>query len=408
MVRPERRRPADLVAAAALTVAVVVAAVLFFRTSDAATTVAQPAAAPPPAAPTEPAVLPPSLAPAWEAPSAATPVPVVLSGTVVTGSGDAAGSDVLGRDLLSGAVRWRYHRVEPLCTVGVGFGDAIAVYRRGNYCSEVTALQPATGARGPQRNADVRPGTRLLAEPGHVTATGTDYLEVWRSDLVATLEYGAYPTPAQPGRQPRTGCGYGSVAVAAGRVGVLERCPGDPGDRLTVLRADGPGADQPQEEFSTVLDGRGARLVALSADREAVLLPDPARLEVLDNTGAHPVSFPLGLPAADTVGDPPGGVPPVRSEPAALSWWTGSSTVALDPVDLHPLWTLPQTLGPGTLLAGRLLVPVPGGLAVLDPTTGVRSGLLALDRGGYTGPIEPATAGPVVLEQRGSTLVALR
>ncbi len=381
---------------------VVVAAVLVWRHSPAAATVSQ--TAPAAAVPSAPTALPTSLTEVWRAASQATPVPLALGPDVVTGGG----GDVLGRDPLTGRVRWRYHRDLPLCTVGSGFGDALAVYRNGDWCSEVTALDPATGARGPQRNSDARPGTRLLAASGLVAATGRTYLEVWRSDLVATLEYGALPAPAQPNLQPRTGCRYGSVAVTAGRIGVLERCPGETSDRLTVLRSDGAEADQPEQIFSTLLPVRGAQLVAITESAEAVLLPGPPRLELLDGSGANPVTVSLALPAADVTPDPAGQVTPVSAGPAALYWWTGSTMVALDATDLHPLWTVAGALGPPTMVAGRLLLPVPGGLAVLDPGSGARLGLLAVDRGGYAGPVRLATLGPVVLEQRGPILVALR
>ena len=83
-------------------------------------------------------------------------------------------------------------------------------------------------------------------------------------------------------------------------------------------------------------------------------------------------------------------------------WWTGSRTVALDALDLTPVWTLPDTLGPAVGYAGGLLVPVPAGVAVL--AAGHRAGsprpfpcpatILAT-------PVVPAVQGEMLLEQRG-------
>jgi hypothetical protein len=115
----------------------------------------------------------------------------------------------------------------------------------------------------------------------------------------------------------------------------------------------------------------------------------------------------LAVPDADLRGDPPGGLVASTETPTAWYWFTGSATVALDR-DLRPLWTRPGTLGPGSMFAGRLLVPIPGGLSVLDPATGQQIQSLPVDRGRYLGPVGVATAGPVVLEQRGDALVALR
>ena len=64
---------------------------------------------------------------------------------------------------LTGEVRWSYTRDIPLCTVGVGFPDneggrALALYRNGTWCSELTSLHPDTGTRDRQRNPDVHRG----------------------------------------------------------------------------------------------------------------------------------------------------------------------------------------------------------------------------------------------------------
>jgi hypothetical protein len=91
-----------------------------------------------------------------------------------------------------------------------------------------------------------------------------------------------------------------------------------------------------------------------------------------------------------------------------MYWFTGSATVALDIVDLRPRWTRAGSLGPGTEVAGRVLLPVPGALAVVDTTTGQQVGALPVDRGDYRGPVATASSGAVVLERRGDTVVALR
>ncbi|NMH97161.1 hypothetical protein [Pseudonocardia acidicola] len=402
---PERRRRGDIVAAAVLVVVLFAAAALYWLHSAAANTesVTDPAmsgAAAPPA----PAAVPDGFVEAWRAPSAATPVPVVAGPGVVTGDGSA----VVGRDAETGRQRWSYTRDLPLCTVGEGFGRALALYQNGQYCSELTALDAATGARGPQRNSDVRPGTRLLTNGTLVAATGTDYLEVWRSDLVKTLEYGEIRAPEQPGQQPRTGCTYGSFAMTTGRLGVIERCPGDSTDRLTVLKPDGAGdSSKPQEEFSVLLPAAGAQLIALSADRAVVALPEPARLQILDRSGTQVGLIPSDVPATDLAAAPPGGVARVSADARRVYWWTGSRTVALDRADLVPLWTLAGTLGPGTSYAGQLLLPVRGGLLQVDPTRGTVVRTIPVDRSGWTGPVALATQGSVLLEQRGPELVAL-
>lgn len=405
MLKPERRTRWDWTAAAVLAAVVLGACTVLWWTSDARRTTLTTAPGPPPQT-SAMERLPPALTEAWRAPSPATPVPLVQGGTVVTG----AEGTVAGRDLRTGSVRWSYRRDRPLCTVSAAFDRVIAVYQRDDSCAEVTALDWTSGRRGPQRTGPVEDPTRLAAAGNQVAASGQRYLEVWRSDLVRTLAYGRLPTPAQPATQPRPDCLHGSMAVGSGggpggRLAVVEHCAGEP-VRLTVQRSDPKEPDQPEVIFSVLLQGQQARVVALSGDRVAAALPDPARLVVLDGQGKTVAEHPLAVPGADLRGDPPGGVVDVTQTPTELYWFTGSATVALDP-DLRPVWTRPGSLGPGCEIAGWLLLPVPGALAVLDTTTGEQVGALPVDRGGYRGPVDTAGSGGVVLEQRGETLVVL-
>jgi hypothetical protein len=129
---------------------------------------------------------------------------------------------------------------------------------------------------------------------------------------------------------------------------------------------------------------------------------------VLDGQGKTVAEYPLTVPDTDLRGDPSGGVVDVTKTSTGLSWFTGSATVALGADDLQPQWTRSGSLGPGSEVAGRLLLPVPGALAILDTATGAQIGALPVDRGGYRGPIDTASSGAVILEQRGAALVALR
>lgn len=418
--RPERRRRGDLVAAALISVAVLLLVVVVVATGDAAGTDDRVATKPlvvPPEGP-----LPTALVEAWRADSPATPTPLVVGPAVVTAGPDG----VVGHDAVTGAPAWSYSRPETPCTVGAGFGDVLAIFRTdgalGTWCSDVAALDPATGARGPSRHTDLREGTRLLADRDHVTGTGRDYIETWRSDLVATTAIGALPNPVQPpSEQPRAGCANGSVAVGGGSLAAVERCPGEASDRLTVFDADPPSSEKPQERISVLTGVVGARLVALTDRRVAIAAPD-GTLRVLDagsssedGTGASPVSYPLGTAAGPTA-DPPGLAATIRPVGPVLLWWTGTATVGLDPDDLRPRWALPGTLGagaawPGTTPATTVLIPVPGGLAVVDAATGApRGATIPVDRAGTApdAPVAVATVGTVLVELRGATTVALR
>jgi hypothetical protein len=254
----------------------------------------------------------------------------------------------------------------------------------------------------------MRPGVQLLADGSYVTATGSDYMEVWRSDLVRTLEYGDVPTPVQPGKQPRPECSYGSTAMSSDRIGVIERCPGAPTDRLTVLTPDGAkGADTPEVQSSVELPASGAVLVALSGERAAVAVPGPPRLIVYDKAGLQISQTPLDVPDAALATAPAGAPAAVTTDGSRFYWWAGGTTVALDVDTLTPAWALRDTLGPPATYGTGLLVPVRDGLVDLDPARGTTLRTLPVPRPDPTADVRIAAAGEVLLEQRGPEVVGL-
>ncbi|MGD9530926.1 MAG: hypothetical protein AB7V44_29630, partial [Pseudonocardia sp.] len=355
-IRAERRRRGDLVAIALLLVITLGAAVLLWMRSPESGTTSVVATVPLAGSP-EPSSVPQRFVPAWSERSGATRVPLAAGPAVVT----ADGGSVVGRDPRTGAAAWSYTRDVPLCSAAAGFptadggGRVFALYRNEDdadpeaWCSELTTLVPDTGARAAQRTSDSRPGASLQTAGERAAITGADHMEVLRSpDLVRTLEYGDVPAPEQPGQQPRTGCRYGSSRLDLQHLAVVERCPGEPSDRITVLASDGPdGAEIPSAQFSLPLPGTGAVVVAVSAERTAVAMPAPPRLLLLDASGATVATVGLGSadePAADLAPDLGGGPVPLTSDDARSCWWSGAQTVALGAVDLTPLWTLPGSL----------------------------------------------------------------
>jgi hypothetical protein len=396
-------RGRDRVIATLIAVSVVAVALVIGTTSDSAAT-DRTEAAPPPALPAAPDKVPGSLAEIWSAPSGATPIPVVAGESVAT----ADGGDVATRDPLTGQIRWHYARDLPLCTLDQVWGRLNAVYHKSRNCSEVTQLDPATGRITAQRNGNAELGTQLIDDGSHVTATGKTLLTTWRDDLVQSAEYGQVPALVNAGKQPRTGCTYGTVAAASGKIGVIERCPGDPNDRLTVYKAAPEKDDEPQVSFSSVLAGKRARVIAMSGDLTAVVLPDQKLLVTFNGDGTQRAAYPLDLPAADLAADPPSGVEATTQTAANMYWFSGSKVVALSRDDLSPRWTLSSALGPGVTYAQQLVVPIKGGLAVLNENDGSTIRTVGVERRGYTGAVRLAAAGPVLLEQRGATLTALK
>ncbi|MER6760702.1 MULTISPECIES: Rv3212 family protein [Amycolatopsis] len=397
-------RGRDRVIAGAIVVVVAVVAAIVAGTSDNLHT-SRALADPPHALPSPPTAVPGSMTQLWQAPSSATPIPIGQSDTVTT----ADGSEVAGRDPLTGQVRWHYTRENlQLCTVDAAWGRVNAVYHKAMGCSEVTQLDPATGRITAQRNGDAELGTRLVSDGSHVTTTGKHLLDTWRDDLVKSMEYGKVPFLQNANKQPRPNCTYGTVAMAADKIGVIERCPGDRTDRLTIYKATAEHEDEPKVTYTALLAGKRARVIAMSGDLTGVLLPDQKLYVVYGADGSQKAAYPMDLPASDVANDPVGGTEATTRTAAGIYWYTGSKTVALSRDDLSPRWTLDGTLGPGITFATQLVVPIRGGLAVLNETNGATLRTVGVDRGAYTGPIRLTALGPVLLEQRGPTVAALR
>lgn len=416
MLAPERRTRTDLVVAAVIAVVVVVAASIAWFTGDARGTASIPAEEPLPQA--EPATaVPTALTELWRAPSAATdstrtPLPVVTGSTVVT----ADGGSVLGRDPRSGEQSWSYTRDLPLCSVVASWNTAVAVYRDDRGCSQVTELDGPTGERKAQRTSDADDAVRLSSDGTYVTSRGDTRMELWRSDLVRTLEYGRVDAPVNPGSQPRTGCTLLSSASTNSRTAVLEQCPGEAAARLSLINPAPKDASEPEEYGSTVvpelLPESGAptagRIIAITGSIVALYIPAengaPDRVGFYDDAAARISEFALPAGSSPTPDSPNF---PATKAGSVLTWFTGSGVQAFDSNNLGPLWTVPGALGSGTVMAGRLLVPVPDGISVVDLSTGVRGADIPVDRGDYDGPIQMSVIGDVVVEQRGTDVVAL-
>lgn len=408
MLEPERQTRADLLTAAGIAVLVLLAALVVWVGSGARQTesaVAATTVAPPPAAGTVPA----ALRELWQAQDPVSARVLVSGAVVITGDGGT----VTGRDLTSGAELWHYRRDLPLCGLETQFGTVIATYRDDRGCSETTMLAADTGARRTARSSYLDAEIDLTVDGTYTLAKGDRRLEVWRSDLVRTLEYGYVDAPVNVKTQPRRDCELRSAVSSASRLAVLERCPGDASARLTLLDPAPKDNTVPEEFGSRVLtgpgaDAPGARVLAVTENRVLVALPGgpgpdgstlTPRLEVYDGTGNGVTTHELSSPLADSA-------TLTRIGSAALLF-TGNSVIALNVTSFDPLWAAPDAIGSPATMAGRLLLPAPGAVLILDPMTGEVVGRIPVDRGASTGPVALAVAGSTVLELRDGRVHAL-
>src|SRR6185369_16203961 len=412
MVKPERRTKGDMVAAATIAAVVAIVAALIWWTSDARATISRPAAEAAPALAPAKAV-PTSLRQLWTAPSPKTTAPVVVGGNVIAGNG----REVEGRDPITGETRWTYARDLELCGVTYVYDYAVAVYPDVRGCGQVSTIDANTGERGPSRTAYADPEVRLSSDGTTVLSAGDSRLEQWRSDMVRMLSYGSLDARIKPGTPASPICRLVSAEASSTAVSVLEACPKQDDLRLTLLRP-ADEEDTPDQKYVPqpgVVDDSGARVIAVSDTTTAVYVPAPKpTVNIVDETGATVASTLLPRP--------PSPAATMSRAGDLITWWTGDSVMVFSANGLRYRYTVSAAgsnipLGPATMMAGRLLVPVTGGYDAFDPASGngvehipVLGAPPTRSVGGLpasSAAVVPAVAGSTILEQRGDELVAL-
>ena len=402
MVKPERRTKGDVVAAVVIAAVVAVVVALIWWTSDARATISRPAPTPVPNL-TPATAVPGSLRQLWTAPSPKTTTPLVVAGSVVTGDG----REISGRDPSTGNTLWSYARDLELCGVSWVYTYAVAVYPDVRGCGQVSTIDAKTGRRGPSRTAYADPAVTLSSDGTAVLSAGDSRLEMWRSDMVRMLSYGSLDARIKPGTPASPVCRLVSTAASSTAVSVLEACPKQDDLRLTLLRP-ADEEDTPELKYVPqpgVVDGSGARIVAVSDTTTAVYVPTPTpTVNIIDDTGATVASMPLPKPPSPNATTSRAG--------DLITWWTGDSVMVFSANGFRYWYTVSPSggnipLGPATVMAGRLLVPVTGGYDVFDPATGTGVEHIPVQRPPSSAAVVPAVAGSTILEQRGENLVAL-
>lgn len=398
MVKPERRTRGDLLAAAAIATVVLTVIAGFWWHSTARSTISRPAASAAPN-PVAAQAVPSSFQQRWTAASPRTLSPVVVGGTIVSGDERT----MTGRDPVTGDQRWSYMRDARLCAVSYVYDLAVAVYPDSRGCGQVSGITAATGQRGPTRTSYADKQVVVTSDGSAVLSYGPTRLELWRSDLVRMLSYGEIDAPVKPvNTKLGSGCTLMSAAGTDGAVAVLEACRGANDLRLSLLKA-AKEEDEPDAKrvpLPGVAADSDARVLAVTTTAAAVYLPTPQpHVVVYDDTGSTVSSTEVTSPPEFT-----GAAPAVTRAGDYVTWWTGTADMVFD-AKLGYRYTLDETaLGPATMMAGKLLVPVADGLAVHDPAEGVRESLIPMTHPPGQGPVLPAVVGTTVVEQRESTL----
>ncbi|MDO4686422.1 MAG: hypothetical protein Q4A92_07710 [Corynebacterium sp.] len=319
--------------------------------------------------------------------------PVMIDGVVAT----AEGGTVTGRDPATGEAIWTYTRDLEVCSLAASFHSIVATYRNSAGCGDVTAISATSGKYHATRSAGAPSQVWPLSSNDAVGTYNDERLELWRSDLVRTVEYGDKPIKAEPNLQPHEDCTIQSAGTRKDLVAVVETCPEE---MLRYQERVPKDSREPKITRDITIPGTGAQIVAIGQTGAAVYVAKPTP-RILSYTTEHPLVFEVAeasLPDSRDMAD----------LPHHMTWFDGQRLYLFKPEDLSITHTFDHALGTGTAVGDRLLFPVKEGIAVANWRSGEIENTIPVDRGTYSGTVTVALAGDTLIEKRGDQLVGLR
>lgn len=327
--------------------------------------------------------------------------PLTVAGLIVTydkDSGTISGFTPVGEE------QWSYTRKPELCGMAAAWDDVVAVYRTNIGCGDVVAIKAATGQYSHTRSAIAPDEVEIISSNDRVGYVAPSRTEIWRSDLVRTVEYGTVEAPQEPDFQPNEDCTRTSALTRKEFYAVTEKC-GD-GSWLRMQKATPEDSRKP-EITQSVQIADGSYLVAVGQEAAAVYDPSSSKVTSFNEEGHELAS--TQVPQSDLLSNSPSGVanPEVADLPHHMSYFDGENLMLLDPESLAVTTIFPDALGTGFSAGDRLIYPTPDGIAVANWDTQSIDRVIPVDRHGYSGPVSASSAGATVVEKRGSDIAVL-
>lgn len=361
------------------------------------------------------AQVPESLHESWRAQDASVPgvhAPVAANNVVLT----ANGHTVTAKNPSSGETLWEYQRDDrELCSIGTAWKSAVLTFRNGAGCGDVTSIRLADGTYKDTRSAGNSDQVEPVVSNDAVGTVSDQRTELWRSDLVRTVEYGRVPAPQEPKMQPHPGCTITSALTRKDNLAVTEVCPDSPGKTFLRLQDRVPDdARKPEVTKDFTVSSPGAYLVAVESNGAAVYIPgakpsEKAKVQSFFTDKTKPVASDVDpVPNSEPTDSPELRQPATQDLPHNMSWFDGARLHLFVPGSLEAGPVIDHALGLPEAIGEDLLVPVNEGIAVVNPHDGTQRRVIPVDRGGYTGEVSLKISGDAVLEKRGAEIVALR
>ena len=411
-VPAERAQTADFLAVGAIAVIVVLVAVIALVTGSARTAEHHEAAeTQPDYAPSN--TMPTSLREEWDAPNDTVGTPLVSSSNVITTSENAITAWEAGIK----SEEWSYSRDTPLCDATYFDSRIVTVFQGPAGCSDATAFRASEGKYDGIRQSAFSEDMTAWTSWSHMLVLGPDRLELWRDDLVRTVEYGHVPAPQETGQQPRSGCSFQSANLNSENFAVAERCPGEDTVRITVSKAVPEDSRVPEEVSSTLTDLDQFHYIGLTESNDSVglALRGSEWMFVRVDSGGSATS--LGtLDHEPTLKPSPENV---SRDPAQFRWFDGETTHAFDARIGDMQWSMQGATGPGhgfgftpaeqdeRFTPTQAIVPSRDALNFVDIDTGEVDSSFELDlRSQRDEPVGLAQIGNILYVQKDGLLTA--
>ncbi|ADK28331.1 Rv3212 family protein [Corynebacterium pseudotuberculosis] len=340
-----------------------------------------------------------SLTPQWETPAdQLTTKPIIAAGLVMSYDGHS----VNAIDPATGAPVWSYARTEKLCSLGQAWSSVVLTFHTGRGCGDVVSLDAASGTYKATRSASASDVVVPISSNDAVGTVSSERVELWRSDLVRTVEYGDVPIKQEANQQPHEDCEISSALSRKTLLGVTEKC--EEAWWLRLQKTVPEDSRVPEITRDIHISGENARIVAIGQEAAAVFVESPhPRIDSFNANGELTAS--IQVPLADASAWDHG--PSVADLPHHITWFDGHRLYLFNPSSLHVEHIIDNVLGTGVAINNKLYVPVFNGIAVINWETGVAESVLEVDRGTYNGLVSLGLAGNHVVEKRGDHLVGL-
>lgn len=329
--------------------------------------------------------------------------PLVAAGLVITN--DTRTVRATNQD---GSEAWSYSRKnDDICSLGTAWNKVVVTYRTGVGCGDVVSIDAATGQYANTRSAINSEDVVSVTSNDRIGTVSTDRIDLWRSDLVRTVEYGDVEAPQESDMQPNADCTISSALTRTENVALTESCPNESGTWMRLMKATPEDSRKPEITTNVQLPEDGARLVAIGQEAATAYVPGPTpALRSFDKTGTETATRTVAESPAVTEGTTPF-APATADLPHHMTWFDGTRLYLFTPTELKVDRVFEDAIGTPVAVGERMLMPTKEGIAVVDWTTGETERTIPVDRGGYSGPVYLAMAGTTIVESRGAQTVVL-